>query len=119
MIVSLDNIRFHAFHGCLPQERTVGGEFLVSINIHLPDDLRALRDDSLEGTVDYAAAYEAVRDEMKTASNLLEHVSWRIARRLLDDFAKAESIDVSITKVAPPITGASLDGATVKLSLSR
>ena len=119
MIVSLDNIRIHAFHGCLPQERIVGGEFLVSVKMHLPDDLRALRDDSLEGTVDYAAAYEAVNEEMKTTANLLEHVAWRIARRLLDDFAKAKSVDVSIAKIAPPITGASLDGATIEFSLSR
>ena len=119
MIISLNNIRFHAFHGCLPQERIVGGEFLVSVKIHLTDDARALCDDDLEGTIDYAAAYEAIKAEMHFASNLLEHVAWRIARRLLDDFSKSERIDVSVTKVAPPIRGVCLDGATVELSLTR
>lgn len=119
MKITLNNIRFHAFHGCLPQERTVGGDFLVSVTLHLPDDVRALQDDSLEGTVDYGAAYAAVREEMRKPSNLLEHVAHRIAQRLLRDFAQAERVGVSITKIAPPIRGAFLDGATVELSEGR
>ena len=29
--ISLRNVRFHAFHGVMPQERKVGADFLVNV----------------------------------------------------------------------------------------
>ncbi|MBR6374925.1 MAG: dihydroneopterin aldolase [Alloprevotella sp.] len=119
MKLTLSNIRFHAFHGCMQQERVVGGEYLVSITMHLPTDERALCQDNLEGTVNYAAVYKVIKEEMEKPSNLIEHVAQRIARHVLDAFPAIETLDVSLTKLSPPIPGATLYGATVEITMQR
>ena len=115
--ISLNNIRLHAFHGVLPQERIVGGDYILNVGLEVADNSAALVQDKLEGTVDYAAAYEAIKEEMMHPSQLLENVCYRIARRLLADFSMLRSVNVSITKLSPPIAGAAIDGATVEITL--
>lgn len=105
----------------MQQEREVGQDYEVDVTLHLPDAsaVGALLHDELAATVNYAEAIEEVRREMAVPSALLEHVAFRIARSLLKRFAKAESVDVSITKCCPPITGFDGEGASVRFALSR
>ena len=121
MQIKLSSLRFHARHGVLPQERLTGQDYEVSVTLHLPEPalLGAILDDDLQGTVNYADAYEVVRGEMDRPSRLLEHAAGRILRSLLSAFPPVQRADVSITKLAPPITGFDGRGATVSMSLSR
>ena len=105
---------FYAYHGVLPQERTVGGEYWVDLTLY-PDNISAaVQDDRLDGTVNYAEAYEIVRREMAQPSALLEHVDGRIAQALFAAFPALLRIEVEVCKVNPPI-GAACEGASVKL----
>lgn len=119
MNIILSDIRFHAYHGVLPQERTVGGDYSLTLRLQLDADPAATEHDELSGTVDYAAVYDVVRDEMQVPSQLLEHVCGRIARRVLRDFQRVEALRVSLTKLVPPIPGATCSGATVELDMHR
>lgn len=121
MQIHLSSLRFHARHGVLPQERLTGQDYEVSVTLHLPeaDLLSAVLDDRLQGTVNYADAYEVVRKEMERPSQLLEHAAARILRSLLSAFTQVERADVSITKLAPPITGFDGRGATIRMTLRR
>ena len=119
MQISLSDIRFHAYHGVLPQERQIGGDYSLTLRLQLEADPAAVERDELSGTVDYAAVYDVAREEMQIPSQLLEHVCGRIARRVLRDFERVQAVSVSLTKMAPPIPGMTSAGATVELTLSR
>ena len=114
--IYLRNVRFHAFHGVLPQEGIVGNDYLVNLVLDY-DFSSALKTDDLQGTLNYAEVYQKVREEMAVPSKLLEHVAGRIAHRLFSDFSEIQKLQLSITKVNPPM-GADSDGAGVEVVLT-
>ena len=114
--IYLRNVRFHAFHGVLPQEGIVGNDYLVNLVLDY-DFSSALKTDDLQGTLNYAEVYQKVREEMAVPSKLLEHVASRIAYRLFSDFPEIQKLQLSITKVNPPM-GADSDGAGVEVVLT-
>lgn len=116
LTISLDQLQLHAHHGVLEQERRVGGDFTVSVEMDVKGAEDAVWEDKLEATVNYADAYAAIRDEMRTPSRLIEHVAGRIAQRLRHDFPQIVRIRVKVVKVNPPM-GAICAGAAVTVTL--
>lgn len=114
--IYLRNVRFHAFHGVLPQEGIIGNDYLVNLVLDY-DFSSAMKTDDLQGTLNYAEVYQKVREEMAVPSKLLEHVAGRIAHRLFSDFPEIQKLQLSITKVNPPM-GADSDGAGVEVVLT-
>ncbi|RHN89759.1 dihydroneopterin aldolase [Prevotella sp. AM23-5] len=114
--IYLRNVRFHAFHGVLPQEGIVGNDYLVNLVLDY-DFSSVMKTDDLQGTLNYAEVYQKVREEMAVPSKLLEHVAGRIAHRLFSDFPEIQKLQLSITKVNPPM-GADSDGAGVEVVLT-
>ena len=114
--IYLRNVRFHAFHGVLPQEGIVGNDYLVNLVLDY-DFSSAMKTDDLQGTLNYSEVYQKVREEMAVPSKLLEHVAGRIAHRLFSDFPEIQKLQLSITKVNPPM-GADSDGAGVEVVLT-
>ena len=115
--ILLNNVRFHAFHGVMPQERSVGADFTLSLRLEA-DVWDAVWTDDLNHTISYAEVYEAVADEMRTPSALLEHVAGRIVRRLFTTFPTLHSVYIRLLKDNPPV-GAQCDGMGVELTVSR
>ena len=113
--IHLRNVRFHAFHGVMPQERRVGAYFLVNLRVGYPLE-KAMQSDEVADTLNYAALYAVVREEMMTPSNLLEQVAGRFADAVIKAFPQVTSIDLELTKENPPM-GADCDGAGVKIHL--
>lgn len=114
--IYLRNVRFHAFHGVLPQEGIVGNDYLVNLVLDY-DFSSAMQTDKLQGTLNYAEVYQKVREEMAVPSKLLEYVAGRIGHRLFSDFPEIQKLQLSITKVNPPM-GADSDGAGVEVVLT-
>lgn len=103
MTIEIENLKIYAFHGVLPQERTVGNMYQIDCIIST-DFSRAMLTDCLDDTLSYADAVEVIQTEMKTSSNLLEHVGGRICKALRSRFGnRIENIDLRIAKLAPPI----------------
>ena len=69
-------------------------------------------------SLDYGQLCQLIREEMGIASNLLEHVAGRIAKRLLDEFPQTQGFHLHITKCNPPM-GADCQGAGVELEWKR
>lgn len=113
--IHLRNVRFHAFHGVMPQERRVGAYFLVNLRVGYPLE-KAMQSDEVADTLNYAALYAVVREEMMKPSNLLEQVAGRIADAVIKAFSQVTSIDLELTKENPPM-GADCDGAGVEIHL--
>ena len=114
--VILRNVRFHAFHGVLPQERQVGGDFLLTLRVGYPLD-KAMESDKVEDTLNYASLYTLAKREMDIPSQLLEHVAGRIAKAIINAFPAVTSVNLELTKQNPPM-GADCDGAAVEAHFS-
>ena len=109
--IELKGLRVTAKHGVLPQERVVGGEYVVSVRVDCNLE-KAVGSDDVKDTLNYAELYQIINKEMQTPSSLLEHVAGRIGERILSAFPQALSVGIEITKRNPPM-GADCDGATV------
>jgi len=113
--ISLRNVRFHAFHGVMPQERRVGADFLVTLRVGYPLE-KAMQSDEVGDTLNYATLYAVVQAEMMKPSNLLEHLAGRIADAIVKRFPQVTSIDMELSKQNPPM-GADCDGVGVEIHL--
>ena len=104
--IHLKDLRFYAFHGVLPQEKSVGAYFILNICVKV-DVERAALTDEISDTVSYADIYQIAKEEMQVTSELLEHVAGRICKRLYQEFSSVEAVDITIEKENAPIgTGA-------------
>lgn len=99
--IELSNLKFRAYHGCLPLERRQGRDYIVDVSISA-DLSRASGSDNLADTINYAAIYDIVKEEMALPSNLLEHVAGRILTRIREFSDEIKGASVSITKMNPP-----------------
>lgn len=113
--VWLRRVRFYACHGVMPQERTVGGWFTVTVAVGY-DLSRAMDSDDVADTLNYARLYELVSREMAVPSQLLEHVAGRIVRAISEEWPQATSVDLWLDKDNPPM-GADSEGAGVEIHL--
>lgn len=112
MLIRLEGITLHAFHGVLPEERQQGNTYIVNVALRLPDP-KAVETDRLEDTVDYGAIYQVVREQMAIPSQLLEHVAGRILRRLSEQWPDYHW-QVEVKKQHPPV-GGEVDWASVRV----
>lgn len=115
--IFIRNIRLYAYHGVLPQERRVGGWYLLSARVHY-NIYKATESDNVADTLNYAELCQLLRNEMAIPSQLLEHVAGRMARAVLSCYTEAEAVDIELTKENPPM-GINCDGAGVTLHLDR
>ena len=113
--VCLNNVRFHARHGVLPQERLTGGEFVVNLRAKYPL-AKAMGSDDVDDTLNYAEIFEIINKEMQKPSRLIEHVAGRIGRSVIEAFPQVETLDITIAKTNPPM-GGDMDSAAVEVHL--
>ena len=116
--IHIERLRVHARHGVLPQERTVGADFFVTLTAEVDTGMEALIDDRLEGTVSYADLCADIRRLMQQPAQLLEHAAWTMARALLEDYPRILSLTLRIDKQTPPV-GLSAEAIGVEVTLSR
>jgi dihydroneopterin aldolase len=102
--IALEGLEFHAFHGVYPHERESGNWFEVDIAVET-DFSAAAKSDNLSGTVDYETLYRIVKAEMEKPSKLLETVAEKIINDVLDQLKSVASVELSISKINPPIGG--------------
>ena len=102
--IELTGMEFHAFHGCLEQERKEGNTFVVDFR-GKRDGKKAAKTDDLKNTADYSKIYEIVASEMAKPSNLLENVAARIVDAIMEaDFGFWFAL-VRVSKKNPPVGG--------------
>ena len=113
--IFLNDLRFHAFHGVMPQERLTGNDYRVDLKIDFPLE-KAVGSDDVNDTLNYATVYTAVKEEMDVPSQLIERVAYRIADRLFRTFKAINEVEIKVEKYNPPM-GADCEGAGVELHL--
>lgn len=109
-------MRFHANHGVLPQERTVGNDYVVNISLKMrrvPD----FSHDDIAAVPNYADVYETVERTMRRPANLIERVAEQIGENLCAEFPAIADMDVDVRKLCPPISGVDCGGVGVRLHI--
>lgn len=102
--IELLGMRFKAFHGCLPEERENGGEYIVDFRCSINPE-SAIKTDDLEETLDYSEIYRIIAGQMAIPSNLLEHVAGRMRNAIEDAFPYLKEFEISVSKLNPPVGG--------------
>ena len=102
--LEITGMRFYAYHGCLPEERLAGTEYLVDFRCNL-DTCRAEASDRLEDALDYSLVYSVAARQMAVPSNLIEHVAGRIADALLEEIPSLKHFELTVSKKNPPVGG--------------
>ena len=114
--VSLEGVRFFAFHGFYPEEQVLGTEFILDIDVSL--DVFDNGEDDLANTVNYVRLFEIASEEMKITRKLIETVAHSILERIRHEFLAVQSIRVSIRKLNPPM-GAEVENSAIELVFKR
>ena len=115
--IILENMEFHAFHGCMEHEKNIGNTFLVTVKINI-DTTQAGISDNLEDTLNYQLIYNVIRTQMEIRSNLIEHLASRIVDAVMEQFDQIKSIKLKLTKLNPPL-GAKVESVSIKLESKR
>jgi len=102
--ISLNGMRFYAFHGCFAEEQAIGTHFELDV-VFDTDTSVAQVSDNIADTISYLDVYQVVKGEMSQPSHLLEHVGERVASALLTKFGGMEHVEVRVTKMNPPLGG--------------
>lgn len=113
-VINVNGIRVYAYHGCLPEEAKIGGEYVVDVSVET-DFSSAEKSDELTDTVDYCIIHDTVKAEMAIRSKLIEHVARRIGNKLRVHYPKVDSFQVRVTKINPPMNGA-VDNVSVEIT---
>ena len=69
--VQLHNLKFHSFHGLYPEEKLLGGEYEVSVDVCFEAEGKIT---SIHQTVNYVAVYHTIKKRMDQPTELLETV---------------------------------------------
>ena len=110
--IELKEMSFYAYHGVMEQEKKVGNTYIVDLKL-CTNLSKAIQTDNLEDTVNYAAIYEIVKEEMKIHSQLLEHVAGRIISHIKQTFPEITSVEIRLAKLNPPISGDIKEAAVI------
>ncbi len=111
--ITLNGMRFYAYHGCFAEEQRIGTHFTVDV-VFETDTTQAQHSDDISHTVSYLDVYHTIQREMSVPSHLLEHVGDRIGEALLAEYPAIESARVRVSKMNPPL-GGQLDSVTVEI----
>ncbi|WP_185864822.1 dihydroneopterin aldolase [Blattabacterium cuenoti] len=101
--IILDDIKIFGYHGCLSEEKIIGSNFSIKLEIDL-DFTNACIYDDLSETIDYTYLYKIVKEEMEIESKLIEHLAKRIITRI-QKIEKIKKAKIKICKENPPLEG--------------
>ena len=116
MRISLNKLLFVGYHGLYPEEKKLGNNYSVEIDIDFTPKQGVI--DQLDQTIDYVNVYAIVKKWMEIPTPLLETLVGKIADDILSSQIQANKVFVKITKLHLPIS--SFEGnVSVKIEKSR
>ncbi|MBE50560.1 MAG: dihydroneopterin aldolase [Flavobacteriales bacterium] len=100
-LISIEGIKVFAFHGHFPEERTLGGHFIINVWVHT-DSEKVVITDEINDTLDYVKIIEIVKREMEKTSKMIESPAKRIVDNILTQ-DRVKKVKVELEKVSPPV----------------
>ncbi len=116
-IIKVENIRVFAYHGCLTEEKKIGSNYRVDLEVEANLQASAISD-NLNDTIDYVFLNRLINEEMLKPSHLLETVAKRILLRIFSEDPLVDKASIWISKLNPPI-GGDVEKVTIKMIENR
>lgn len=101
LTISVNKLRFYAYHGLYAEEKNIGTEFEVNLSVLYSPDTVIIND--IEATVNYVALYELVKTEMQKPRELLETFLMEVTEHIHVAFPQVKKVEIDATKLNPPI----------------
>lgn len=101
LTISLNNVRFRAYHGLYPEERQKGNDFVVNMQVMYMPQQEVITE--LDQTINYATLFEIINSVMQKPVDLLETLVQTIAKAVHTQFPQIKEVNVSVEKLNPPI----------------
>lgn len=101
--VALREVRFFSPIGFYEEERVIGNEFFVNLEVEFPFQNSDAED--LDNTINYESLYQILVEVMTPKRKLLESVLEDILDRVLKNYLFIHKASVSIRKINPPFGG--------------
>lgn len=115
-VIRLKNCAFHARHGVLKEEASLGQRFFVDAELHV-DAPMALESDKVEHTVHYGNVFDLIEKIVTNERfDLIEALAYAVGRQVLAQFPATKAVTITIRKPSVPIAGI-LDHAEVSVTL--
>lgn len=111
--ITLENMSFHSYHGCLEHEKTLGNTFIVTVQMEI-DTVKAAQSDELTDTLNYQLVYDVIKIEMDKPSKLIEHAVQRIADTIQSTFNQISHLKIKLSKLNPPL-GGKVDAVSIEI----
>lgn len=102
--IFLEGLEFYAHHGFYEAEQSLGNRFQVDLKIRANINLEPDTED-LNQTIDYVQVYALIKAQMHVKFKLLETLGQRIILDIRSHFQQIVSVEVTISKFNPPISG--------------
>ena len=115
--VKVENLKIYAFHGCMEEEKIIGGDYVINICAVCVVGKKAFEDE-IGGTVDYVDLARIAKREMSVRSRLLEAVVKRIIDCCFNEISVLDQISVTVSKLSPPID-ADVESVSVSMDKKR
>ena len=108
-VIALEGMHFRAFHGLYEEERIIGNDFILDIEIKVDvSKVVVIHEhgiDKIDNTINYETVYEICKIEMATPHKLLEQLLTSILLALKFQFKTMFSVKIKIKKLNPPMGG--------------
>lgn len=103
LTITLNQLRFHAYHGLYAEEKNAGNDFVVNLVVsYLPGQNIV---NALDETIDYGALFAILKSEMQRPRHLLETFVMETAEIIHTRFPAIRHIEISMEKVQVPLSG--------------
>lgn len=115
--IRLNNIKLYGYHGCFPEEKSLGQPFEIDVEIDA-DLSKPVAEDKLTTTTDYSMIHKTIENIFtQNKYNLIETAADRICQAILalDHF---NAVTVRVRKISAPIAGA-FDSIEVEITQNR
>ena len=101
LTVELHDLHFFARQGLYEEELLVENELILDVVITFKAPEETLQ--HIHQTVNYAAVYQIIKEELAVRKDLLETCAMLISDRISHEFSFIEEVYIRIIKAHPPI----------------
>ena len=98
--INLHNLNFFSFHGVHEEERILGNEYEVNVEVTFEEKGAITK---IDDTINYVKVFELVKQRMNRPTALLETVAQDIVNQVHSADNRVRPVTVSVEKKNPPI----------------
>jgi len=103
--ILINEIRVFGYHGALEEERMLGQEFIIDVELFL-DLKKAASEDNLLYSVDYSEVYKIVYDiSTNKKFKLIESLATNILCEILNKYSVVQKVKIKVKKPHAPVNG--------------